>query len=238
VAPRLLFHSRRIEVRLVLALVGLGALTSGCESQSTEALVARLGDPDVRLETQRRLVERGEEAVPLLVALLADSRAGAQRRSAAVFVLKEIGAPAMPALLELVREGDASSGEAAALVLGRLGAAAVEPLIEVLQEGSEISRENASSALVAIHGPAVRPVAQLLNNAPPVVRLAAAGILLRISISAGGDALRVLRSLERDEDPAVRELARVAFERDPREDVTLAEEAHGGKGGEDIPGER
>ncbi|MBI3582305.1 MAG: HEAT repeat domain-containing protein [Nitrospinae bacterium] len=102
-------------------------------------LVKMLSSDDVRHRrwAADELVRQGEGAGKRSLALATDTRADAEARRLAVFVLGEIGyRESTPELLALFRGGDPVLREQSAYALGRMGDAAVAPELIGAYEGA------------------------------------------------------------------------------------------------------
>jgi HEAT repeat protein len=91
--------------------------------------------------------------------------------------MERIGAPAVGALIASLTSGDVSARGPAAQVLARIGEPAVSPLIAALKDGDQQLREAAASALRTIRGPAIGPLSELLDDPNADVRGQAASAL-------------------------------------------------------------
>lgn len=137
-----------------------------------------------------------------------------EARAKAIGVMGEAGyAPAVPHLIELVREADPGTRYLAAVALGKIGdeaESAVSVLLKALRDDDMFLRMAITGALVAIGKPAVGGLVKALfdNHAP--VRRASAMALGKIGDKSAVNALRVAL---KDADEGVQKLAKQALER-------------------------
>jgi len=113
-------------------------------SHDIARLVERTSSPDwhVRARAARELGWRREQAlpaVPVLIRLLGDKTLGDSNEISphirAMEALGLIGKPAVPALVDALKDGDSDLRDCAASLLGEIGdARAVEPLVAVLDD--------------------------------------------------------------------------------------------------------
>src|SRR5262249_3772328 len=154
---------------------------------STEELVRGLSHParGVRMVAQRRIAERGAEAVPLLVKLLGDSDAPRHARWHAIWTLDAIdgGVAARAAVLDAAGgDRDASVGAQAIRQLGtRRVAEARERLRALLGDSDAVVRFQGATALGRIGAAgAVADLRGRLGDDDRLVRHAALTAMNRI----------------------------------------------------------
>jgi putative membrane-bound dehydrogenase-like protein len=121
---------------------------------TTQDLVAGLSHPaqSVRLVAQRRIAERGAEAMPMLIALLKDSKAPAHARWHAIWTMDLIdqGKAGREAIISVLSDAsaDVSVRMQAARQLGTQKAAqATQPLMAALNDPDAAMRFRAATAL-------------------------------------------------------------------------------------------
>ena len=116
-----------------------------------------------------------------LIRDLSSKRKGAAQRAAEH--LAEIGAPAVPFLLDVLRQGDQLASTLAGIALGHIGAEAVDALpalTEILRQDNGFSGFAAAHAAAKLGAPGVHMLVALLEQDPsPRVRTlaAAAGLM-------------------------------------------------------------
>lgn len=145
-----------------------------------------------------------------------------ERRRVAFRNLTELGEPAVPALVRLLRSGSLSvSGDAlnALYALGPRAGAAVPHLMKMLAESEPTRRRSAAMILGSI-GPAAAPAIPALTNAlqsqdQNMVRVSATALA-----NIGGDGQRALSSAMATSQPAVRQSALAGLAAS-RRDTTL-----------------
>ncbi len=143
-----------------------------------------------------------EPAAPALVAALGDRDIRVQRQ--VQVAIRKIGPPAVPPLIAALNHGNKAQRIAAARLLNELeptNPAGVAALIEGIQ--TEEWRYEAALALARIGAPSVPPLVQTLNNANPEVRRAVADVLRDIGADSA-PAVPVLTNRLRDEEEGVR----------------------------------
>lgn len=181
--------SERAHAAEVLGLVGVPS--------AVPALVASLRDPhedvaSVKAAAATALARiQAEEAIPLLVAELRVTDAGSSPRVAEA--LTRFGAPAVPPLVELLRDEEHPQAAVwAARILGRIGdTAATVPLLERLYDRVDTVRMAATEAL-GVLGDRRATQALLraaLSDPMPQVRAHAAGAIGRMGAEASIDVL-------------------------------------------------
>jgi peptidyl-prolyl cis-trans isomerase A (cyclophilin A) len=174
--------------------------------------------PFVRVEAARALVEIGitEAEVKDLVA-----RLGPSDNDTALLLgeaLAGLGAPALPALLELVRGSDARARKAALPVvalLGRHGAPATPHLLDLLRSDDAETQKLAGEALRRVAPWAEEYVPEILERlqfGEDKIRWVAAGVLGRIGPRAKG-AVEALKELREGGDERLRAAAAEALSR-------------------------
>ena len=181
--------SERAHAAEVLGLVGVPS--------AVPALVAALRDPHEDVDSVKAAASmalariHAEEAIPLLVGELRTTDTGSSPRVAEA--LTRFGAPAVPPLVELLRDEEHPQAAVwAARVLGRIGDhAATAPLLERLYDRNDTVRMAATEALGALGD---RRAAQALLRAAlsdpmPQVRAHAAGAIGRMGAEASIDVL-------------------------------------------------
>ena len=140
--------------------------------------------------------------------------ADAQRRADAVRFLGERRyAPAVPSLIELVRESDPGTRYLAARALGQIGdeaEAAVPALLNALRGDDMFLRAGVTGALIKIGYPAVPGLTAALFDDSNAVKRAACKALGKIGSPRAAPALT---NALRDKNPGVRKLAAEALNR-------------------------
>ena len=138
----------------------------------------------------------------------------AQRRAEAVRFLGERRyAPAVPRLIELVRESDPGTRYLAARALGQIGdeaEAAVPALLDALRGDDMFLRAGVTGALIKIGYPAVPGLTAALFDDSNAVKRAACKALGKIGSPRAAPALT---NALRDNNHGVRKLAREALNR-------------------------
>jgi putative membrane-bound dehydrogenase-like protein len=139
---------------------------------TTAELVAALAHPAqyVRLVAQRRVAERGAEAVPMLVAMLKDAKSAPHARWSAIWTLDKIdgGKAGRDAILAVLKDDGAplSVRMQAARQLGeRKVSDAISPLVSLLNHADAAMRFRAATALGRIgSASAVTPLMERLSE--------------------------------------------------------------------------
>lgn len=138
-----------------------------------EALIGALQLPfrDVRIRAAIVLSQsKDERAVPVLIEAL--HRKHDEVRWNAMQSLELIGKPAVPGLIDILRDDKWEGRQAAAVVLGRIGdAAAVDDLLDMLRDKNTNVRGEVIRALEQIGDSRAVPhlIGQLLNTETPTV---------------------------------------------------------------------
>jgi putative membrane-bound dehydrogenase-like protein len=177
---------------------------------STGELLAGLSHPaeSVRLVAQRRLAERGDEAVRPLAALLKDPHAPSYARWSAIWSLDAIdaGKKARQAILAALSDPDVTVQTQAARQLGtRRAPEAVRPLAALLQSTNAAVRLHAATALGRIGDAAAVPaLLTALEQKDLFARYAAFTALHRIGLANGKAWPAIVDGLASDK-PAVGE---------------------------------
>lgn len=163
-------------------------------------------DPGVRMKALAavRGLDDGAKAqlVPYFAGKVRDS--GRMTRSYASQALGQVGAPALPELLKLLRDPDTDLRYLASQALGMVGEPALPALVAVLREPDNDVRCNAARALgqmSATAQPAIPALAPLSKDPDAKLRSCVAEVLGRIG---GPGALKVLVPLLSDSDRDVR----------------------------------
>jgi putative heme-binding domain-containing protein len=182
---------------------------------STAELVRGLSHParSVRMVAQRRLTERGKEAIPPLEELLSKPGSPRQARWHAIWTLDAIGgAAARAAVLDAVADGDPSVRAQAVRQLGGSRVAeARDRLLPRLEDADSAVRLQAAAALGRIGAPKAVPALQTrLVDAERLVRHAAATALARIGHSDPAAWDDIVEGLASDR-PMVRDGTRLAL---------------------------
>jgi putative heme-binding domain-containing protein len=164
----------------------LPAATGRPFQASTEELVRGLSHPAraVRMVAQRRIAERGRQAIPHLVRLLGDPTAPVQARWHAIWALDAIdeGVTSRAAVMIATGDRDASVRTQAIRQLGARGAAGARERLGALLEDSDSSiRFQAATALGRIGAlGAVAPLQDRFRDDDRLVRHAAVTAVNRI----------------------------------------------------------
>lgn len=186
------------------------------------ALVRLLGNED--WQTRRAAAEaisslvatRGgdvdtDELFRELISSVTD-RTDAGRRAAAIAALEGIGAPALPALAEALRSGEASSAIALAGLIGQVGGAEAVALLAPLVESANTNIATAAiSALGRTRHPASTPLLLLaLEREDEWLRFAAVGALGELGDARAVPALEKLLTESLMEEAAATALEEIA----------------------------
>lgn len=159
---------------------------------------------------EKTLGRIGEKSIGLLLEALSREDWGQQESYRAALALKEIGLPAVPALIEALEHESARVRGVVVTALGKIAAAeAVEPLIGALQYQSADVRAKAIRALGEIGGERVRrPILDRLEDDDAAVRVSAARTLLNLTKDEFTDVIvdAMTKALE-EEDWQVRDEA-------------------------------
>jgi HEAT repeat protein len=193
------------------AAAALGKIGKGAVGPLTRAL----GDNDnvVRHAAAYALGEVGPEAepaVPVLIHCLLDSNELVQ--NSAGYSLSTIGTPAVIALFDARRNGDAALSNAVTVVLDKLDAAdagTIRPLIATARSGQVQQRQRAIEPLTLYcsrSALAVKAMTELLRDPLPEIRLAAIEFLNQAGPRAHS-ATPTLKSLATDPELSVRSAA-------------------------------
>lgn len=114
-------------------------------------------EPDIRWWAVRLLAEiRAEETPALLVRALQDDNLSV-RQCAALAISRQGDERAVPALIQALSEKDSLMVRLAANALVAIGAAAVPALLDVVREGTPLTRFEAVRALALIGDPRAYP---------------------------------------------------------------------------------
>jgi len=178
--------------------------------------VAQLKSPDrgVREQATRALLKIGPPAVPGLVALLEGSK-DTQVRLAVLHAFERLGPNAkgaVPALIVVLKTGDADERGDAVEALSRIGPgarAAIPALLEALKDQDQSVRAGSAAALGDIGGAAGRvtpALMQALTDKSDSVRSAAAASLGQLGPRAR-PAVQALLGAVNDSSPTVRTAA-------------------------------
>lgn len=209
--PRSLHHQNEIDPAIVFNAAlrfhhqdgvagGAGAIETGATeirptiANNLASYIEMLGDTrdDVREAAAHAL--RGMQNPSDVAALCGTLREERwEVRYAGAGVLREIGAPAVPPLIELLRDKSANVREWAAEVLGRIkDPRAVPTLIEALKDDDFVVRGIAAAALGGIKDPrAVQALSETLQDKSAYVRNLAAVALGEIKDPSAVPALSV-----------------------------------------------
>jgi HEAT repeat protein len=147
-----------------LAVIALGQ--SG-RAEVVDDIFGALADRDVQVGRAAReaLAAMGPAAVPRLLEGLATKVSPGERgRLISATLLIEIGAPAVPPMIEALRDGSRYARAPIALTLGGIGAPAVMPLAGLLQAPDPDLAATAARGLAAT-GRAGRPAIPALTRA-------------------------------------------------------------------------
>jgi putative heme-binding domain-containing protein len=183
---------------------------------STDELIRGLCHPSrsVRMVAQRRLAERGNDAVPLLVKLLGDPDAPRPARWHAIWTLDAIdgGVAASAAILDAASDRDASVRAQAIRQLGarRVGSAADRLLVR-LEDDDATLRYQAATSLGRIGKAGTVPaLRERLGDDDGLVRHAAVTALNRIGRADPAAWEEIIQGLASDRS-VVRDGTRLAF---------------------------
>jgi HEAT repeat protein len=197
----------RVELATTLGRIGPAARSA------VPALLAALGDPvsEVRDAAALALGEIEPDPGAVIPALVSSVRARPDRRCLdAIAVLEKLGAPAVPALIGLIRNDDADVRSRASVTLIAIGTAAkpaTAALIDGLRWPDPEVRQFVASALAAIGPEAVEPLIAALEDRDPRVR---------------GGAVQALGLLGESARAAAPALVEVLFEDRPLCEPTLS----------------
>jgi HEAT repeat protein len=146
-------------------------VSSGGES-SIRRLVAQLAAPETREPARAELIRRAKEALPELFRVLDLRPKDHDHRHHVSEVIRQIGSPAQPGLLRLLREGSRHGRHMAAYLLGRIRPFAPE---------------------------VVAALAEAIHDEAPEVRMLAGSSLGRIGPEAAAAVPSLLRAVREDE---------------------------------------
>lgn len=194
-------------------------LSQSGAAADVRALVRLLGSDDwqtrrAAAEAVSSLVATGAEGLDtdelfreLIMAVSDKTDAG--RRAAAIAALEGIGAPALPALAEALRDGEASTAIALAGLVGQVGGAEAVTLLEPLAESRDT---NIATAAISALGRTRHPAAahlllRALEREDEWLRFAVVGALGEL-----GDARAVPRLEKLLSEPLMEEAASTALE--------------------------
>jgi HEAT repeat protein len=187
--------------------------------EAVPALIAALKDSDryVRVVAAASLglvvpKESCDEAVEALGRVLPEGGTVAATAARAISKFGAKGAPALPALLEAMKDRDSTVRWEAGRTVGKIGAAAksaVPALVEQMKDESPLVREHAAEALGDIGPEAKDAVPALIERLKdPVARVRRDAVRSLGQIGpAAKPALEPARGLLKDEDEAVRTAA-------------------------------
>lgn len=167
----------------------------------------------VRLVAQRRLAERGAEAVEAVTAVLADPKAPPRARWSAIWTLDAIGGKvATDAVLKVLTDADASVRRQAARQLGNRGVKdAVPALTKLLDDKDASVRFHAATALGRIgDASAMTALQKVLGQTDLFARYAAFTALNRIGRASPTAWPQIVSGLT-DTAPAIREASAFAL---------------------------
>lgn len=191
-------------------------------SEDVRALIRLLGDAD--WQTRRAAAEAisslaethedeldTEELYRELIAAVGDHR-DAGRRAAAIAALEGIGARALPALAEALKQGEASAVIALAGLVGQTGGAESVALLEPLAQSNDT---NVATAAISALGRTAHPAAtalllQELDAKDEWLRFAAAGALGELGDARAVPALEKLLGEALMEEAAATALEEIA----------------------------
>jgi HEAT repeat protein len=160
---------------------------------SLNTLVAALEDQDyyVRNAAQAGLAARGEEAIPVVSALL--SRESLSLRTAAVETLDRIGSPrVVEPLLGMLADAPGALVRTVVVVLGKIGdARAAGPLCTLMSARNDaLTRREAAQALSRIHDPSsTETLLEATADSDDIVRQCASEGLRAMGWEPGNDEL-------------------------------------------------
>jgi HEAT repeat protein len=175
--------------------------------QAVPALLSALNDPDsgVRTAAAWALQKAKPDPKVAMPALVANLHAGPDRRSpVVVYALAALGEPAVPVLIELLRNDDKTISRMAAYSLSHVGAGArpvLPALIEALRLPERENREHIASALAGCGPEAVEPLIRALRDRDPKVRGGAARALEMLGDRARAAAPALVAALGDKEPP-------------------------------------
>lgn len=188
------------------------------------ALLEALYDPDVTVRNvaARAFFELQPDPASAIPALVANIRAGPDRRALlALTALPSFGRPAIPALVELMKDHDPEVRKWAILGVGSFGSGmkdTIPDLIGLLRSPDRGTRSAAAGALTRIGDDAIEPLAQALSNSDAKIRGGASLALEDMGPSAGPAVPALLGALLSNKPPddprPPRPLGTVDFVRD------------------------
>ncbi len=179
---------------VILAGVGHEARkAAGAEAPRLADLAAKLQDPGLRVEAERKLVAMGAKGVPFIIASLPFDFEK---------ICLRMGGVAVPPLIRALSDGEWRVRSEAAGALGLLGdKRAVEPLIRALSDSTMWVRWKAAGALGLLGDKrAVEPLIRALSDGDLEVRFSAADALGLLGDTAVEPLIRALS----DSDGSVR----------------------------------
>lgn len=182
-------------------------------------LLGNLESPDFEttMESAEALARQGDDAIPLLVQALADTRP--ERRIVAGYALRQLGPRGVGALVEVVNSGSAIARRAAVESLVHMGTSArdaVPTFIKALGSDDSFIRAAALYALTSFKGePGVSAerIQPLLEDPAAAVRRQAVVTLEYLAGDAPEFRSRLKRLAETDADVQVKSVAKQTLER-------------------------
>jgi outer membrane protein assembly factor BamB len=203
------FHRNDSRGRLVLISALLGLLLTPALAQSPQSWEERLlaSDPKVRAGAEAALANGGLRSVPVLRRLL--SRDDEDLQAAAFEVIRRIGPPAIPMLVELLRDKDVFNRRNAidTLIDFAPHTEGIQPALRrALGDEDEVVAGDAARALGALGGrasPSVGALVKTLSHKDAYTRVYAAEALASIGPMAAAATEALARALA-DPSPGVR----------------------------------
>jgi HEAT repeat protein len=191
----------REETAAVMHAIGPAA------NAAVRALISALSDSEseVRISAAWALQVTRPDPKIAMPAFLANLHSGPDRRcSVVVYAMAALGEPAVPALIELLRDNDKHVRWMAGYSLSRIGPAArssIPALVEALPVPHREIREFIAGALAGIGPEAVEPLIRALRDRDPKVRGGAALAIEKLGAHAKAAAPALFAALSDPEPP-------------------------------------
>lgn len=202
--PGLADRDARIRRKTAEVLRRIGAPAN----RAVPALITALNDPakEVRTAAARALMTTKPDPKEVIPALVASLRAGPSRRCPmSAYVFGTLGAPAVPVLIDLLKDDDPALRRMAGYALGQIGPEgrpAVPTLIEALRRlPDREAREHIAGALAGTGADAVGPLVRALRDPDPKVRGGAARAIEKLGAQAQAAVPALVAALSDPEPP-------------------------------------
>ncbi len=178
--------------------------------QAVSTLLAALNDPeaDVRAASAWALQAIKPDAKAVMPTLVAHLHARPDRRCyVVVYAIAALGEPAVPVLIDLLRDDDPETRQVAGYALSGMGRAArssIPALLKALRLPDRRTREYVARALARVGAEAVDPLTRALRDRDPKVRGGAAFALETLGTEARAAVAALVAALgdkDRPDDP-------------------------------------